>query len=202
MGEGGHASWHPVGHGQCKDGGGNEHRQCVWQMRRMLLDFKAGLHLTSYFMIADILERPYEMAKKVQNAPARQGILNGLIYTPKQVYFTLSRTATLLSGQLTLLPDALHAAPVENTQALTISWLRNGAEYHAYWLPHEIERETPLRPLGKVSLSDTSITHPWLIDMLTGYVYDVSDQLDRRTLSGIPIGDYPLVLCEAGTVDL
>lgn len=202
MGEGGHASWHPVGHGQCKDGGGNEHRQCVWQMRRMLLDFKAGLRLTSYFMIADVLERPYEMAKKVQTAPARQGILNGLIYTPKQVYFTLSRTATLLGGQLALLPDALHVAPVEDTQALTVSWLRDGAELHAYYLPHEIERETPLRPLGEVSLADTGITHPWLIDMMTGYVYDVSDQLDRRTLKDMPIGDYPLVLCEAGTVDL
>ena len=56
MGEGGHASWHPVYHGACKGGGGSEHRQAVWQLRRFLLDFKVGLKLTSQFQIADMME--------------------------------------------------------------------------------------------------------------------------------------------------
>ena len=202
MGEGGHASWHPVGHSQCKDGGGSEHRQCVWHMRRILLDFKAGLRMTSIFLIADVMERPYETAAKVQKHPARQGILNGLIYTPKQSFFTLSRMATLLGGKLELLPDALAVALVNGMEAMTASWTRDGGECHAYWLPYEVELETPLRPLGEISLAGTGIAHPWLIDMLTGYVYDVSDQLDGGVLRGLPIGDYPMVLTEAGSVSV
>ena len=108
--------------------------------------------------------------------------------------------AALLGGKLELLPDALAVAPVNGIEAMTASWTRDGGECHAYWLPYEVELETPLRPLGEISLAGTGIVRPWLIDMLTGYVYDVSDQLDGGVLRGLPIGDYPMVLTEAGGV--
>jgi len=208
MGEGGHASWHPVYHRACKGGGGSEHRQAVWQLRRFLLDFKIGLKLTSQFQIADMMERPYQMATSlIQNTPARQGILNGLIYTPKKAHDTMSRLSVILSGKREIIEDQLQiSTPKHDYDPIILSYLREGKEVNIYWLPIPIEEERPLlKKATQVKLLSDAIKNPMVIDLFTGIVLEPEDcewNPETRVISGLPIGEYPILICDKDTFEV
>lgn len=196
MGECGHASWHPVGHLQCKEGGGNEYRQAIWHLRRFFLDLNNGLELTSIFMIVDLWEKPYEKAVEVLTKPAAHGILNGITYTPKLTVKGITNAATVLSGENVLCkPFALiegRSNVKTDTPNTTVFFNHNGKKVLAYWLSVPIEDEAisdagcyiPMNPTDKIE-------NPVCIDMLTGEVWERESKAESY-----PIKEYPMLLCE------
>ncbi len=211
MGEGGHASWHPVGHTQCKEGGGNEHRQATWILRRFFGDFRKNLRLTSIFMIVDLWQKPYQMAQVIQVKPAAQGLLRGITYEPKQGYYAFSRLGTVLGGDtlptLSDMPVTL-ACPVRNSDPspITVAYLRDGKEIYAYWIPYAIEEERGVTSRASMTFDAASnIQNPVVIDLLCGKVYEpTAEEWDpcRRTIFNIPIGEYPIIVCDKSTFEL
>ena len=197
MGECGHASWHPVGHGQCKAGGGNEYRQAIWHLRRVFHDLKDGMELTSLFMIVDLWEKPYEKAVEVLTKPAAQGLLHGITYTPKLTVKGVTNAATVLSGDNEICEPfgrIVRRFGVKNEDTLntTVNFKHNGKKVMAYWLTVPIEEEPvkdagcffPMNPMHKIK-------EPVCIDMLTGEVYE------RESLEeAYPIKEYPMLICE------
>jgi len=202
MGEGGHASWHPVGHGQCKEGGGSEHRQAVWHLRRALLDLEAGLERTSLFLIADMWERPYEKATSVLAKPAAQGILNGLTYTPKKAYETMGYLCTVLSGDVKLEPPFASLYFNSDIPVKNVCFSVDGKRVFAYWLAIPVEEEDAeprvLRPRKFTMMPTAAFRDPVMIDMFTGEVFAIEDEL----YAGTPIGEYPRLICERGTFEI
>lgn len=205
MGECGHASWHPVGHCQCRLGGGSEHRQAVWQLRRALFDFKSGLRLTSFFMIVDLWQKSYQTAKRNDSRPAAQGILNGITYTPKKSHAAVSCIANILGGDtlptLSKIPVAL-SAPLtsEVPSPISVAFTNDGNEVFAYWIPFPIEEERGVTGKCSVTFDEASeITDPIVIDLLEGIVYapDAGDwDINTKTLKNLPIGEYPFAVCD------
>ena len=211
MGEGGHASWHPVGHTQCALGGGSEHRQAVWILRRAFGDFRKNIRLTSIFMIVDLWQKPYQMAQRIEKKPAAQGLLHGITYEPKQGFYAFSRLATVLGGdtlpELCDIPIAL-STPLRNTDPspMTVSYHRDGHEVYAYWMPYAIEEERGLAGTATVVFDSSShIENPVVIDLFTGAVLAPEEgQWDAvtKTLTGLPIGEYPLLICDKETFEI
>lgn len=210
MGEGGHASWHPEGHTQCKEGGGSEHRQAVWILRRTFGDLRKDLRLTSIFMVVDLWQKPYEMAVKVQKKPAAQGLLRGITYEPKAGYYAFSRAATVLGGDtlptLARLPVSV-ATPLTNDDPspIVVSYLRDGREMHAYWMPYTLEEERGVTGQATLTMDAAStIREPVIIDLLDGTIYQPeADEWNdaTHTLHAAPIGEYPMILCDRTAVE-
>ena len=211
MGEGGHASWHPVGHSQCREGGGSEHRQAVWILRRIFGDFRKNLRLSSVFMIVDLWQKPYQMAQKVQKKPAAQGLLHGITYQPKQGFYAFSRLGTALGGDtlpaLSDLPLAL-SVPLRNSDPspVTVSYMHDGQEVYAYWIPYAIEEERGITGRAAVTLdADSCIKQPVVIDLLDGTVWEPSRDewnAQTRTVLNLPVGEYPFLLCDRAAFEI
>lgn len=206
MGEGGHASWHPVGHGQCKEGGGSERRQAVWHLRRFFLDLEADLKLTSLFMIVDLWEKPYEKAKEVLSKPAAHGILNGITYTPKKSYETLGYASAVLSGNCKVVPRFADVLPKNDTPIRCICFSVNGKNVLAYWqeTPIEEERVEPEQCTRVVFSPLKRFTDPVLVDMFTGEVFEIreGEELGEDPYKDLVIGEYPRLLCERDTFEI
>ena len=195
MGECGHASWHPVGHGQCKEGGGNEHRQAVWHLRRAFYDLADGLTYTSYFSVADYRERPYSTARTTQKLPAAQGVLDGITYTPKKAHETLGYLAIAQSD------DCKPCTPIGivedydgDEEIATASFSRNGKPVMAYWLGTPIEQEEQSGTCSIVLSPLVEIKNPVLIDMYTGAVFEATEDLKM-----LPIREYPILITDKDT---
>lgn len=213
QGESGYPSWFPKNHWLLPRGEGNERQQAVWQLRRYFLDVAANTKMTSFFQIADMWERPYEKAVEVLAKPAAHGILNGITYTPKKSYETISRLATVLSGKVKPL-DGYFSGRLEGDicQALSLTLIaleKNEMPMYAYYLPSDIEDEKPMRNGFTLQISDIGlknpIREPVLIDMYTGAVMatgPLRSENGTRWLSDLPIADYPLLLCDRAVFEL
>ena len=210
MGEGGYPSWFPKGHWMHPDpdNEGSERQQAVYQLRRYFQDAALGLERSSFFQMADLWERPYEKATEVLSKPAAHGVLNGVTYTKKQSYYTLSRLGTLLSGKVEPL-DAYFdydLAGADRTETMSLQYFalkRNGKPLYAYYLPTDIQKELSVdyRISFQALAHDVApITSPVLIDPYNGNVYEINAS---RFLKGIevrnlPVAEYPLVICDRG----
>lgn len=210
MGEGGYPSWFPKGHWMRPTPGndGSEHQQAVYMLRRMMTDAGLGLKRHSYFMIADVWEKPYVKAKEVLTKPAAQGVLNGLVYTPKESYYALSRISQVLSGDIEPL-GAYFGVAVDDEKAFgraNISAIqhyalkRNGGQMYCWYLPTDIEDELGI--VGEVSISIETIenvraiSEPVIVDLYTGEVFRVEVKRGRGVSFRAPIAEYPVLLCD------
>ncbi len=195
-GECGHASWHPDGHWMVHEGGGSERRQAVWQLRRYFTDFNNHFPIVSFFQIADMMEKPYEKAKEVLKFPARQGILNGKVYTPKLSYYTISRLSTVFAGDFEITAIPFEIDFDTEFEKIKMSYKKGENDILAYWLKIEIAKETPLESGAKIDIRNTNIKNPIAIDMFDGSVYKVDFDKKAKTVLDAPIGDYPILICD------
>lgn len=200
MGECGHASWHPVGHTQCKEGGGSEHRQAVWHLRRCFIDLLHGRKLTSIFMIVDLWEKPYEKAVEILKKPAAQGILNGITYIPKLTHKSLSNAAVVLSDENELIEPF---AVIEGRScspdifSSTVYFNHNGKPCMAYWLATPVEAEESHETCYIVPNPMKKLKEPVVVDMLTGEIYERAP----GEHTPYPLREYPLIYCEKDTFE-
>ena len=210
-GECGHASWYPDNYGQYPwKTQGNEHRQAVWQLRRFFLDRDFGAERTSFFQMVDMWQKDYVMASLVQKKPAAQGILHGITYTPKKSYETIGCLATIFSGALQPIDHDVEPwypdDPVEMAALQLIRFARNGRPTYTYWRPTFVEDEAPTIPGLELRINNHRVpgamTDPVRVDLLTGEVFEIADKSLRYgvwTLRGLPMAEYPMMICDRAT---
>ena len=216
MGEGGYPSWFPKGHWMHPDpaNDGSEHQQAVYMLRRMMTDAGLGLKRHSYFQMADMWERPYEKADEVLKKPAAQGILNGVVYTPKESYYAISRLAHVLSGDIEPL-EAYFGVDVkdekafgrENVSALRhFALKRNGGQMYVWYLPTDIEAERGI--VGEMRLDVETfedvreMREPVVIDLYSGEVFRAEAKIGRGISVDVPIAEYPILLCDRADLEI
>ncbi len=206
QGEGGYPSWAFEGHWLVPEGCHDERPQAVYQLRRYFLDMAYGARMSSFFQMADMWERPYAMAQKVQTRCAAQGILNGLTYTPKEAYYTIAHLAVLFSGGTKaadryLLMDSEDPSLMRLLAIQKMTFEKNGAPIYAYYLPTELtDREE--NPYAATAIVTEALADPVLIDVYTGSVYAVDAPQDVNGMlhyKGLPMKNYPLVLTDRST---
>ena len=207
QGEGGYPSWAYKGHWLVKEGCNNERAQAIWQLRRYFLDIANHAGRSSFFQMADMWEKPYAKAVEVIDKPAAQGILNGITYTPKQSYHTLTSLATLFSGSIVPSEEYIQVSyQADSTLSLlscvSMSYERNGMPVYAYYLPTDVrDNLTEKRYLASVTIYG-KISSPVLIDPYTQDVYAIEGITTSQGLTeyrNLSLMDYPLIITDRTT---
>ena len=169
--------------------------------------------------MADIWEKPYEKAFEVQNKPAAHGILNGIIYTPKKSYETISNLAAIFGGDISPTRTYIHIdttgeSVTELLSCQTMTFCKNNTPVYAYYLPLQLGKEHNITYTAQISVAD-SINDPILIDPYTGEVFDINSEnitgeviengenfTGMTSYKNLPLNDYPLVLAERSAFDI
>ncbi|MDY3927766.1 MAG: hypothetical protein SOZ34_00150 [Clostridia bacterium] len=204
QGESGYPSWAYKGHWLVEDGCNDERPQAVFQLRRYFLDVYNGAKRSSFFQMADMWEKPYVKASEVINKPAAHGILNGITYTPKKSYETIKYLAAIFSGNIMPAEEYIHVlidtpSVAEQLSCETMTFVRNGTEVYAYYLPVSLDSKKIIRYKASVHIYKP-LENPIFIDPYTGEVFDVckdtNDLTSEEVYNELPIKDYPLILTE------
>lgn len=203
QGEAGYPSWAYEGHWLVKGGIHDERPQAVYQLRRYFLDVFCGIKRSSFFQIADYWEKPYAKATEVITKPAAHGILNGLAYTPKKSYQTISHLATIFSGDIRpgsgyLFAEVLGESVMELISCQTMAFEKNGKGVYAYYLPLELGKPVTKEYKATLVVED-HIKDPVLIDTYTGDVFAIEPtRIDGRmtVFASLLLTDYPLVVAD------
>lgn len=209
QGEAGQPSWAPKGHWLYKDGFDDPRAQAVWLLRRFVLDHYANVAITSFFMIADIWEKPYETATQTLPRAQANGILNGLVYTKKPSYEAFSHIASVFHGDIRKTDayfTAEHATadPCETEATLTLSFEKNGMPMHVYYLPSAPTEKCRCENAVSVYLSK-ALREPVLIDLLSGEVFALPESDSYQSLAAykdLPLANYPMLLTERSAIEI
>lgn len=207
QGEGGYPSWAYKGHWLAPETGcDSERSQAVWQLRRFFLDVYNGIKLSSFFMMADVWEKPYAKAVEVLEKPAAHGILNGLTYTPKKSYETIKNAAAIFSEDIKssaeyIQTDIKGASALELLSCVNMSFEKDGNPIYVYYLPTEVHENTETSYRVEVNVY-TKLSAPVLVDPYTADVYEIDDitcELGVTRYKNLPIKDYPLIVTNRDT---
>ena len=220
MGEGGYASYFPAGHWMGTHVMASEKNQAKWLLRRIVADLGEDLMMTSFFQMADMMEKPYSMGDVTRKDPARHGLLNGLSYTPKMSYYAMASAAALFDDEtlhtdLYAQPDTTasipRGTPVSRLFDLALSvvtFTRKGFPIYAYHIPEDVQCDFPGYRNFQLHFlpgeAGRPICNPVLIDMLAGTVYAVTNTASVASgihcCQGLPIVDYPLLLTDRDAI--
>lgn len=223
QGESGFASWAPERYWQPRFVRESQRAQANWLLRRFLIDFSLGLEISSLFLVADMMECAYLVSNRAQSAfnVARQGLLNGLVYTPKAACFALANLCALFHGELRPHDSMLEFnlsrhfpddQPHDGLEKLAV-WKQlfvrdDGQPLYAYYLPVNVQGEPQTIPDAVLSLYDepdvSPLQTPVLVDLLTGDVRQLagSRHPHRWGFTGMPLAEHPLVICDRTAVEL
>ncbi len=209
QGEGGYPSWAYKNHWLVKDGADSERAQAIWQLRRYFIDLHCGITRSSFFQVADMWERAYEKAKEVVAKPAAHGILNGITYTPKESYRTISHLASLMNKPIK--PADTFANVDFNTKdtceflsVQVMAFERNGKPMYCYYIPSSVSKEIDSTYTAKLE-TNIEIESPVLLDMYTGEVFEIEKTTNDGIVYGyleLPIKDYPLVVIDKNEIEI
>ena len=209
QGEAGYPSWAYRGHWLVKEGIEDERPQAVYQLRRYFIDVSCGIKRSSFFQIADFWEKPYAKANEVITKPAAHGILNGLTYTPKKSYQTISHLASLFSGDVRpstayIFAEVLGESVMELLSCQTMAFEKNGKPFYAYYLPLELGKPITKEYTATVVI-EGHIEEPILIDTYTGEAFAIEPHSTSEGMTvfrALPLTDYPLVLADKRTFSI
>ena len=208
QGEAGYPSWAYKNHWLVKEGCDSEKAQAIWQLRRYFLDVFNGIKLSSFFQIADMWERPYEKAVEAINKPAAHGILNGITYTPKESYKTITNLSAVLCKDLnptrSYIDIALNDAPYfEFISAFGMSFEKNSFPLYAYYLPGDVSKNESFDYKATVR-TEERIIEPVLVDLYSGEVYAIDDVSTFRGMAcynDMPVKNYPLIITDKRAIE-
>lgn len=162
--------------------------------------------------MADMWENTYAKAREVLEKPAPHGILNGLTYTPKKSFETISRLANFFSGDIKPFDNYFSGGVLNDTAASCsrrcMAFEKDGDAYYAYYIPYNLQDEEPIRQGFWVDFHNTGktkIKNPVLLDMYTGCIYEIENYENTETLmriSDLPYCDYPMVICDKKALEI
>ncbi len=208
QGEAGQPSWAPEGHWLYKNGFDNPRAQAVWLLRRYCMDFYADVALSSFFMIADIWEKPYEMATKTIPRAQANGILNGLVYTPKPSYAAMQHVCALFRGEVRAVrryfTGEAAAAACEQLALQRLCFEKDGLPMYVYYLPSAPSEEFYAQKAFTAYIQKP-LEAPVLVDLFTGAVYALDGEKNAQGLAvyaDLPLANYPMVLTERAAIEV
>lgn len=209
QGEGGYPSWAYEGHWLVKNGVTSEHAQAVWQLRRYFLDVFNGIKRSSFFQMADMWEKTYEKATEALKKPAAHGLLNGITYTPKKSYETISNLSAIFCGNVTPADYYIHAdipggSGTELISCQTLCFNKNSLPMFAYYLPLSLNAPREINLTADVYITK-NIKSPILIDPYTGEVFELNEPDNVNGLKkyrNLPLKDYPLIITKKSLFSL
>ena len=212
QGESGFASWTPEKYWQPRIVRESERAQAVWLLRRYMLDFSLDIPLSSYFQTADMMKKGYQMGHTEQGAMnvARQGVLNGLTYTPKPAFTALASVCAVFRDGVRVVPAggfrATRAAEGAVPDAATVRGLvfaRGRTPYYVYYMATDPQRawsdKTPSARLEIPAREDLdAIREPVLVNLLAGDVFALPARGASAALviEGLPLSDAPMLVCD------
>ncbi len=222
QGESGFASWCPEKYWQPRFVRESERNQAVWLLRRYLLDHACGIPLSSYFQMADMMKKSYAMSNSAQSSftTARQGILNGLTYTPKKAYSAMANLASIFRDGIrpaeagfevsfeAVTPRLERADRIQDIAIWTQCFVRDGKPFYAYYMPADPQYNW--KALDKIILKIypendfEPLARPVLVNLLTGDIFEPHRQWegDIMVFNGMPLTDSPLLLCDYSTLEI
>ena len=212
QGESGFASWTPEKYWQPRIVRESERAQAVWLLRRYVLDFSLGIPVSSYFQTADMMKKGYQMGHTEQGAMnvARQGVLNGLVYTPKPACRALASVCAVFRDGVRPMPAdgfaasrAADGAVPDNATVRGLVFARGRMPYYIYYMATDPQRawsdKTPSARLDIPAREDLdTIRDPVLVNMLTGDVFALPGRgvSAALVLEGLPLSDAPMLVCD------
>ncbi len=227
QGESGFASWTPEKYWQPRSIRESERAQAVWLLRRYVLDFSLGLELSSYFQTADMMKKAYQMGTSEQGARkvARQGVLNGLTYTPKPSFRALASVTAIFRDGVrhvegrhfrALRGDASQWFGSETLKAnetvRCVTFARGRTPYYVYYMPTDPQKgwtDKAAHTTLEFSLDNDldPMREPVLVNMLTGDVFASAlrgalDLPDTLFIDNLPLGDSPMLVCDRTAIDI
>lgn len=197
-------AWHP----------GNESQHAKWLLRRYFIDLASGMDLTSFFQIADMIERRY-ITSTGPRVPPLHGLLHGKTYEPKMAYFTAGYFASIFDEdtETSDIYSSLNFARriswhervsrLDQLSAVSYGFIRKGYPLYVYYMPEDIQMEYPgMTGVDLVCLKDAprEIENPVLLDLLNGRVFSITDSPSSARFNNLPLTDYPLVVTDLEAV--
>ena len=209
QGESGYPSWAYEGHWLVKEGCNDELAQSVYMTRRYFTDVYDGAKLSSYFQMADMWEKPYAKVSDVIKKPAAHGILNGLTYTPKKSYQTITYLSAIFGGDIKpsddyMLLNTLSESPIDLIACQKMTFSKNGIPLYAYYYPSDLSKHIEITFDATISVLN-KFDEPVLIDPISGDIYEVCEPEFRRGFGynyNLPIKEYPLILTDKKTYEI
>ncbi|MBE7047438.1 MAG: hypothetical protein E7396_08535 [Ruminococcaceae bacterium] len=217
QGEAGYPNCFPVPlekHTLIPKSGQTSHRQCAtWMLRRYFIDKSLDMEISSYFILADPIEKPYQKVSEIMNDPPRYGLLEGKTYKINPAYYVLKRISTVLEDTV---PSELYISLRTNidelkfTQKILHTYTKNGSPIYAYYIPTYVADEKDFDYKLTLEISnyetDKPIKNPVYIDMMNGDVFEI-DEIDNvrdhiSKFKNLPIKDYPVVVCDKSLIDI
>lgn len=193
-------AWHP----------GDENQHAKWLLRRYFIDLASGMELTSFFQIADMIEREYVTSRGPQ-IPPLHGLLHGKTYEPKLAYYAAGYFASIFDSDTETadLYSSLNfekrvswherTSRLDQLSAVSYGFIRKDYPLYVYYMPEDIQMAYPgMTGIDFVCLTDApkSIEKPVLVDLLNGRVFAITDSPRPSRFDNLPLTDYPLVITD------
>jgi hypothetical protein len=185
----------------------NEARQAKWLLRRVLTDLDAGVELSSYFHLVDLVGyREGVPAAAATEKTALFGLLRR-DFTPRPSYRAYQCLCTLFDAQTVsadLVADVRPREPAPDG-IVTLSFIRKGMPLYAWWRPADLMRENARGEATAAFWSGAQgrMANPVLVDPLTARIRKIGDLVEARgywRAKALPVEDYPLILTDMSVI--
>jgi len=185
----------------------SESSQAKWLLRRILSDLALDIELTSYFLIADIVN--YGTVTGPTNRTNYKGILRGRDYTRKPSYYALQNVCALFDTETKRNDFAMQfergPSPLDEMLIQSATFVRNNYPIYAYWYPAVLQEEYAVR---RVSVSvwsgrDTILRDPVFVDLLSGEVRRPAEAKQVNGLwrfESVAMADYPILITDSAVI--
>ncbi|HQH54634.1 MAG TPA: beta-galactosidase [Candidatus Hydrogenedentes bacterium] len=177
----------------------DETRQAKWLLRRILLDLRYGVELTSYYHTVDLVG--------YRGKTNFKGLLRGNEYTPKPSYFAYQCLCALFDAATRRAELALALVGQEKVQLQEAHFTRNGRALYAYWFPADLQKPWTARTVS-MSLDvreGAALDDPVLVDPLSQEVFRLVPAKLGETnavFENLPLRDYPLLITGASAFQM
>ena len=175
----------------------DETRQAKWLLRRILLDLRYGVELTSYYHTVDLVG--------YRGKTNYKGLLRGKDYTPKPSYFAYQCLCALLDATARPTELRLELIGQEKVQLQEAHFTRKGEAVYAYWFPADLQKPWQPRTLSMMlgTREDALLDDPVLVDPLSQEIFRLpsAKHSDGTVIvENVPLRDYPLLITGARAV--
>lgn len=178
----------------------NETRQAKWLLRRILIDLKVGVEMTSYFQTVDMTNYTLGGGDRVRTGTNFKGVLRGTDYTTKPSYFAYQSLCALLDQETKPADLLLRLEKAGGTPTVSVSFMRGERPLYVYWNPANLQQEYSA---SKIDVNvwtgrTVALANPVLINPLTSQVYRPEPKKTGGFLrfESMPLMDYPLIITD------
>ncbi len=182
----------------------NESRQARWVLRRIMIDLKLGVDLTSYFHTVDLVN--YNWGSGPSGKANIKGLLRGADYSPKPSYLAYQSLCAMFDAAT--IPTQFQASvtpaqPIGGDAVHLGRFVRNGRMMLVYWRAADLMTDIAPMP-AQVSMTAPgamALNEPVLVDPLHQHVLRLDARIEGDTWRfTAPLADHPLIITERAAV--